>query len=331
LARFGVELLPLEAYWKTVYYAILAERAGFDYILVTDHFNNRNVYVTLTAIANHTEKIKLGPGVTNPYLIHPAMTAQAVASLSELAPGRVVCGIGAGDKTTLDKVLPDRAPPVASVTEAVRLIRGLLAGEKVSVEGRLLHVSKIRLNFTPQGHIPILIGAQGPKMLTLAAELGDGVLINASHPKDIRSALERVKEGLAKVGRRREELEVVAATSISIHRDRGKAIKAATPVVAFIVAGSPSRVLQEHGISEADAAAIREAVQKGDWATAFGKVSPEMLAAFTIAGTPEYCAERVSELLELGVDTVIVGSPIGPNIRKAIDLLGREVLPRLST
>ncbi len=101
MVEFGIEFVPQNPYWKTTFFAMQAEKMGFDYTWITDHFNNRNVYVSLSMVANYTDKIKLGPGVTNPYLSHPVVTAQAVATLTELAPGRIVCGLGVGDKTTL--------------------------------------------------------------------------------------------------------------------------------------------------------------------------------------------------------------------------------------
>lgn len=67
MAEFGIEFVPRDLYWKTTYYAIQAEKAGFTYLWITDHFNNRNVYVALSIISAYTDKIKFGPGVTNPY------------------------------------------------------------------------------------------------------------------------------------------------------------------------------------------------------------------------------------------------------------------------
>ena len=85
MVEFGIEFVPRDLYWKTTFYAIQAEKIGFDYLWITDHFNNRNVYVSLAIASAYTERIKFGPGVTNPYLVHPMVTAQAVATLNEIA------------------------------------------------------------------------------------------------------------------------------------------------------------------------------------------------------------------------------------------------------
>lgn len=325
MPKFGVEFVPMDVYWKTLYYATLAETKGFDYVWITDHYNNRNVYVILTALAMNTSKIKFGPGVTNPYLIHPVMTAQAMQSLNELAPNRVVCGIGAGDKTTLDMITKERPKPLSAVKDAVQIIRELSTKGFVSIDGKAFKVKGARFNFKPSP-IPIFIGAQGPKMLDLATMLGDGVLINASHPSDFEKALAIVKESASKYGKDLSKMEIVGATSVSIAKDTKSALKAARPVVAFIVAGAPTKLLEEHGINPEDGAKISNAIAKGDWKTAFSSVSKEMYDAFCIAGTPNQVIERIDKLFKLGLTLIIAGSPIGPDVKSSIELFSKEVI-----
>jgi len=327
MVKFGIEFVPMDLYWRTTFYTIQAEKAGFDYVWITDHFNNRNVYVTLTCIALHTNKIKMGPGVTNPYLVNPVMTAQSVASISEIAPNRVTLGIGAGDKTTLSLLGVEIKSPLTAIRESVEIIRSLITTGKAKYSGKIFSVQKAKFNFKPKGKIPIYIGAQGPKMLELAAKIGDGILINASHPKDIGDAFQYIKSGAEKANRKLEEIDVAAYTSFSVHEKEKKAIKAATPVVAFIVSGSPEPVLEKHEISIEDAMAIKKALEAGNWGEAFSKVTPEMIDAFSISGTPETCIERINELIKLGVSQFVVGSPIGPNVREAIDLISKEIIP----
>jgi 5,10-methylenetetrahydromethanopterin reductase len=327
LAKFGVEFVPQEAYWKTTYYAMLAEKSGYDYVWITDHFNNRNVFTTLTTILNYTGRVKIGPGVTNPYVLHPIGTAQTMASLAEMAPGRVVCGIGSGDKTTLEMANIPHEKPLATIRESTQIIRDITAGKRVNLDGRIYKISGVKLNFKIPEPVPVFIGAQGPKMLSLAAEIGDGVLINASNPKDFETALTHIGDGLAKAGKKRDDIEVVAATAFSIDTDPEKARQAAVPVVAFIVAGCPTPILEKHGISVEAAAGIKDLIVKGDWGNLFGRVTPEMMEAFSIYGTSNVCIEKIDRLLKMGVTVFITGSPIGPKIHKSIELFSREVLP----
>jgi 5,10-methylenetetrahydromethanopterin reductase len=331
MVEFGVEFVPMDAYWKTTFYAIQAEKVGFDCLWITDHFNNRNVYVSLAMVAAYTEKIKFGPGVTNPYLVHPVVTAQAIATLNEIAPGRVICGLGVGDKTTLQMLGVEQIKPLATIRETVRVIREVVSGKTLEMQGEIFKVSRAKLNFKVANPIPIFIGAQGPKMLTLAAEIGDGVLINASHPRDVENAVKFVHEGVEKAGKKLEELSISAYTSFSIASDYEKALKAVVPVVAYIVAGAPEIILERHGISAELAGKVRDAIVHAQWKEAFSYVDNNMVEAFSICGTPETCIEKVDKLLKVGVNQIVAGSPIGPNVRKAINMIASEVFPHFKS
>jgi 5,10-methylenetetrahydromethanopterin reductase len=330
MRRFGVEFVPQDLYWRTAFYVMQAEKRGFDFAWITDHFNNRNVYLSLGFLAAYTNRIKLGLGVTNPYLVHPAVAAQSVSTLNEMAPGRVVLGMGAGDKTTLDMVGVEQEAPLTTVQEAVEVIRKFIARDPSSFEGKFFHKREgSRLNFKVQDRIPIYVGAQGPKMLALAGRIGDGVLINASHPMDVKSALVNVEKGLKEGNRSTTDFEIAAYTSFSIARRVEDARGAAAPAVAFIVAGCPPQLLKSHSIPLEAAEKIKAALVKRNWGEAFSSVTYEMTEAFSICGTPEVCAEKVDTLFKLGITQFVAGSPLGPRARESIELLGKEVLPAL--
>ncbi|MFA5366039.1 MAG: 5,10-methylenetetrahydromethanopterin reductase [Candidatus Bathyarchaeia archaeon] len=329
MVKFGIEFVPREAYWKTVYYAIQSEKRGFDNLWITDHYNNRNVYVTLATTALYTKKIIFGPGVTNPYMVNPVMTAQSMASLDEMAPGRVVLGMGAGDITTLATTGVEAKKQLSAVVDAIAIFKKMLTGKSVKYEGNVFSVNGTKFNFKPRGQIPVYIGAQGPKMLASAGEIGDGVLINASHPKDIDYAVSQIKKGVeATPGKSMADVDVTAYTSFACDKKVDKAMGAASPVVAFIVAGSPDVVLERHGLEMEKVNTIRNALAKGNFGTAFGSVTPSMIEAFAIAGTPDQCNEKIARLLKAGITQFVVGSPIGPNVRKSIDLISESVIPQ---
>jgi len=327
MVKFGIEFVPRESYWKIIYYAIQAERGGFSNLWITDHFNNRNVYVTLTTAAIYTNKIMFGPGVTNPYMVNPVITAQAIATLNELAPRRVVLGIGAGDKTTLESVGVEMEKPLKAVQETIDIFRKITGGENVVYNGEVFKTAGAKFLFKPKGKIPVYVGAQGPKMLEFAGKIGDGVLINACHPKDVDYAVSCVKEGVKAASRNPNEVDVAAYTSFSVHDDIKKATKAAVPVVSFIAAGSPPQVLERHGIDVKKAEEIKEALKANDWGRAFSGVTSEMINAFSVCGTPDMCIERIAELLKSGISQFVVGSPIGANVREAIDLISKKIIP----
>ncbi len=329
--KFGIEFVPDSKYYEIEYYVKLAEDNGFEYTWITDHYNNRNVYAILTVLAMKTKTIKLGPGVTNPYHIHPTLTASAIATINEISGGRAVLGIGAGDKVTFDRIGLAWEKPLTRIKEAVEIIRQLHAGKSVKYDGKVFKINGARMGFktTP---IPIYIGAQGPKMLRLAAELGDGVLINASHPRDFEEAKKNIEEGLSKAGKSKDQFDTVAYASMSVDKNRDNARNAARIVVAFIVAGSPETVLQRHGIKDEDVNKVREALNRaftqGDWAGVAKSVTDEMIDCFSISGTPDDVVERINELAKVGVTQVVAGSPIGPDKAKSIKLIGKEIIPK---
>lgn len=327
--EFGVEFVPEDPIDDIAEEVKMAEESGFDYVWITDHYNNRNVYATLTRLAEETKEIKVGPGVTNVYTIHPAETASSIATIDELSGGRAILGIGPGDRTTLDALGLEWDKPLTRTREAIKIIRDLLAGEKVTLEEEKFRLQGAQLGFGPVSEIPIYVGAQGPRMLETAGELGDGALINASHPDDFEFAVKQVKKGVQKGGKSPGDVEVTAYTSFSVAEETEAAKKAATPVVAFIVAGVPDVVLERHEISKEKADEVKKPLNQGDFGTAFGSVTGEMIDAFSAYGTPEECIERVEELRKAGVTQIVTGSPIGPDKEEAIRLVGEEIIPEI--
>ncbi len=322
--EFGIELLPNVKAYEIEYYAKLAEDSGFDYVWITDHYNNRNAFVMLTALAKSTDRVRIGTGVTNPFHINPAVIASAIATINEISGGRAVLGIGAGDKFTLERIGVERKKPIKAVREAVEIIRGLLRGDVVDLKGDVFRVDKAKLSFK-SGAVPIYVGAQGPKMLKLASRIGDGVIINASHPKDVEFAVSNLEP--------KDDFEVAVCSAFSVDSNREVAIQNAKVVVAFIVSSSPKEVLERHGIDDEIAENIRrtlnEAFAKGNWRELEKVVSDEIVEVLSIVGTPEDVVERIEELKKLGVTQFVIGSPIGRDKAKAIRLIGSEVIPNL--
>ena len=322
--EFGIELTPNVKFYEIEYYAKLAEDNGFRYVWVTDHYNNRNAFVILSVLAKTTQKVRIGTGVTNPFHMNPAVIASAIATINEISNGRTVLGIGAGDKFTLEKIGIERKKPLTGVREAVQVIRMLLNGESVEFDGELFKFSGAKLTFNPRKGIPIYIGAQGPRMLKLASEIGDGVIINASHPKDVEFALRNIDM--------RKGFDIAVCSAFSIDKDRDRAIQSVKPVVAFIVAGCPNEILDRHGIDDRSVNTVRitlkEAFAKGNWKKLEEVVTDEMVDAFSISGTPDEVIGRIEELKKLGITQLIVGSPVGRDKTKAIRLVGKEIIPR---
>jgi 5,10-methylenetetrahydromethanopterin reductase len=317
--KFGIEFVPNEPISKIVKLVKLAEDVGFEYAWITDHYNNKNVYETLALIADGTETIKMGPGVTNPYVRSPAITAAAVATLDELSNGRATLGIGPGDKATFDALGIEWTKPVSTIKDAIAMMTTLMAGEKTETGAQLGGVKAV------QEKIPIYMGAQGPMMLKTAGGFSDGALINASNPKDFEAAVPMIKEGAADAGKSISDVDIAAYTCCSIDDDAGKAMGAAKIVVAFIAAGSPPPVFARHGLPTDTGAKFGAMLAKGDFGGAIGAVNDDLMEAFSVFGTPAEFVPKIEALGEMGVTQYVAGSPIGPNKEKSIKLLGEVI------
>ena len=312
--KFGIEFVPQIPLSELVDLVKLAEDVGFEYAWITDHYNNKNVYETLALLADATETIKMGPGVTNPYVRSPAISASAIATIDEISGGRATFGIGPGDKATFDALGIEWTKPVSTIKAAIADINTLLSGAKTEGGAQLGGVKAV------QEHIPIYMGAQGPKMLETAGEIADGVLINASNPKDYEAAMPMIKAGLDKAGDKTFDVGAYTATSIGPDSDAAK--NAAKIVVAFIAAGSPPPVIERHGLPDGFNTQMGDFLAKGDFGGAIGAVTDEALDAFSVCGTPDEFIPKIEGLAEMGVTQYVAGSPVGKNVEESIKLLG---------
>ena len=323
MVTFGIEFQPKYPTQELINYCKYAEENGIDYAWITDHYNNRSVFAELALIAAGTSRIKIGPGVTNAFTSSPAVIASTIATIDEVSSGRATLGIGPGDLSTLPRIGIAMETPVARLSEAVGVIRGLWTGESVdSQSNKVFKFTGAQLHFKPrQKNIPVYIGAQGEKMLETAGKIGDGVLINASSPKDFAFAVPIIKKAAGD-----KKFDVAAYTSFAIDQDSKKAKSAVRPVVAFIAAGSPMPVLQRHGLDLDAVSTIKAGIAKGDFKTAFGAVNDAMIDAFSIYGTPKELNAKIDGLKEMGCTQIIAGSPIGPNMNNGIRLIGKYVI-----
>jgi 5,10-methylenetetrahydromethanopterin reductase len=334
----GVELTPEVPLDRVVELAERAQSAGFEAALVTCHYFNRDPFVAADRIAGGTN-LRVGPAAANPYDVHPVPLASRVATLQEATGGRAVMGIAPGDRSTLYDLGVKRPRPLRRTLETIRVARRLWAGGSVDHDGTF-RANDAELTYAVD-RPSVYVGAQGPDMIRMSAKHADGVLINAAHPRDFSWASERVEEGLSArddaVGDRDENgdtggnsdaFDAVAYASLSVAEDGDRAREAARPPVAFIVGGAADPVLDRHDVDRDRAREVSALLEAGDLRAAFDAVTPRMIDAFAVAGTPESTADRLEAILD-HVDSVVVGSPLGPDPETAIRLAGR-ILRRIA-
>ena len=296
--KFDIAILATEPLPVVVRQVQLAERLGYDTAWITDsHLVCRELWVTLAACATATSRIRLGPGVTVPHSRHVSVTAGAIATLAELAPGRVVIGVGTGGSSaqTMGLSLAEvgkAARLESTATTLRRLLRGEPARFDTGADGRLAWLQA-------PAAIPIYLAGSGPRMLETAGRLGDGAIIYATvSPEVLSVAVERVASGARAAGRSPDDVDIALWAPMSIGRDRERARDHARGRVA-----SACRHPLPVRLSDDDEAAmrrVREAYDAYQHATAASKhselVPDRLVDLMALAGTPEDVASQVQKL-----------------------------------
>jgi 5,10-methylenetetrahydromethanopterin reductase len=333
--RFSVRFnndLPVGDY---VELARAAERAGFDQFWVSDDLFLRSVWVILSAVALATERIGIGTCIVNPYTLHPAEMAMAAGTLDELSNGRLCLGISSGASDFLEWVGISPARPVGTVRDAVQTLRSLFAGRAVQQTSTIDSSGQVVNGWTPAAYlrfatraIPIYIGAMGPAMLRSIGRIADGGLPLLFPPEHFSQAMGYIREGLAQSGRSEDAVDVAACIWCSVAADPQAAEDALRDKIAYYGHSLSPLILTALGVSRAEFAPIQRAiVVDRNPAAARAMVSPAMLR-IGVVGSPADLIPRLEGLVAMGARHLSFGPPLRPEPLAAIDLLGREVLPR---
>src|SRR5581483_5352240 len=188
------------------------------------------------AFAATTSRIKVGSGVVNTWTRNVGLLAATFVTLDDLAPGRVMLGLGAWWEPLASKVGVDRRKPLTAMRETVEVVRRLLAMERVTFHGEFVNVTDIEIDIvhgdrSPR-RVPIYVGATGMRMMELAGEIGDGVLLNyLVGPTYDATALEHLAAGAARAGRTIDEIDRPQLVVCSLDEDRDLALDRARELV----------------------------------------------------------------------------------------------------
>jgi 5,10-methylenetetrahydromethanopterin reductase len=287
----------------------LAESLGFDTAWIADtHLVCRELWVTLAAAAAQTSRIRLGPGIAVPHTRHVSVTASAIATLHELAPGRVVLGIGTGGSAAETMGLSvAKVARVATLESMAQALRRLLGGDPM----RLDNGTEARLAWLPRPlEIPLYLAGSGPRMLDAAGRLGDGaIMYSGVAPWLVQAALRCVAAGARASGRPAGEPDIAIWAPTSIDRDRARARDHVRGRVAsalrhaFPVTWSPE--------DQAVIDQVRAAYNSYEHASAASKhrllVTDRFVDLMALAGSPEEVREQVRGLTAVaGVGRIIL-------------------------
>ncbi|RSM52801.1 glucose-6-phosphate dehydrogenase (coenzyme-F420) [Actinoplanes sp. ATCC 53533] len=308
-------------------YGIQAEQQGFDSVFVSDHLQPWRhdgghapaALPWLGALAASTERILLGTSVLTPtFRYHPAVVAQAFATLGCLAPGRVILGVGSGEslnEVPLGLQWPDGKERFARLKEAVTLIRRLWTEDRVTYEGTFYRTELATIYDKPEQPVPIYIGASGPAATRLAGRIADGFITTSGkgHELYTDTLLPAVREGAEKAARSLDDVDLMIEVKVSFDPDLEQA-RNDTHYWGALALSPEEKTGVEDPIEmqrRADALSVDRTVTR-----------------WIVSSDPDEHAAKVAEYLDMGFKHLVFHAP-GPDQDRFLRVYGEQILPRL--
>ncbi|MFI5227057.1 MAG: TIGR03842 family LLM class F420-dependent oxidoreductase [Candidatus Limnocylindrales bacterium] len=325
--QFGFTLKPDHSIERTLDLARRAEAAGFDYGWLFDsHVLWRDPYPLLTLIAGATERLRLGTCVTNPATREPSVTASALAVLDEISDGRMDLGIGRGDSAR--RVLGKPPTTMATLEEAIVVIRDLVEGRPVDFEGTTL-----QLTWAGRWKLPVWVAGYGPMALSMTGRVADGVILQMADPDLIGWFVATVREAEVAAGRPRGTVRVQAAAPAHLGdramcRERTRWFPA---LVSNHVVDLVNKYPREE-LPEALTGYVRERTgydyhhHAEVGSSNAGFVGDEVTDRFCVLGSVDEHLAKLHELAAAGVDQFNIYLMNGDE-EDVLDVYGREIVP----
>lgn len=310
-------------------YVRYAEERGFDAVWQAESRLVREATVPMAAYAAVTSRIKVGSGIVPIWTRNVGLLAATFSTLDELAPGRVMLGLGAWWEPLASKVGVDRRKPLRAMRETVEATRRLLAMERVTYHGEFVHLDDVEIDIvhgdrSPK-HVPIYIGATGMQMMELAGAIADGVLLNYMvSPAYNAQALAALAKGAEKAGRSLDDVDRPQLVVCSVDHDRDLALDRSRELLTQYLGQQP-HIMKASGV---DPALIEEIGKVLTWPAgrdeirkAMRLVPDDVVQQITASGSPEECQAKVAEYVDAGATCPIL-YPLGDDVRLMIDTFG---------
>ncbi|WP_250007007.1 glucose-6-phosphate dehydrogenase (coenzyme-F420) [Actinoplanes sp. M2I2] len=308
-------------------YGVLAEELGFDSVFVSDHLQPWRhdgghapaALPWLGALAARTERVLIGTSVLTPtFRYHPAVVAQAFATLGCLAPGRVILGVGSGEslnEVPLGLQWPDGKERFARLKEAVQLIQKLWSEDRVTYEGQFYRTENATIYDKPETQVPIYIGASGPAATRLAGRISDGFITTSGkgHALYTDTLLPAVREGAEKAGRTIDDLDLMIEVKVSFDEDDEKA-------------RNDTRHWGALALSPDEKTGVEDPIEMQRLSDA---LPVERTATRWICSSdPDEHLGKVTEYLDMGFKHLVFHAP-GPDQERFLRLYSERILPQL--
>ncbi len=317
---------PLRESIKLVQYA---EARGFEAVWQAETRLARDAVVAMAAYAAATTRIKLGSGVVNIWARNAAVLAATFLTLDDLAPDRIIAGLGPWYDPLAQQVGIVRTRPLLAMREVVETVRGLLAGKKVTMRGEFVRMMGAMLDTASQlielRTVPIYIAAGSPKMAALAGEIADGVLLNyLVSPQYNGLVMEEIERGARQAKRPLDAIDRPQLIVCSVDRDRARALQTARRLVTPYLAQQP-RLMRACGVRQELLDELAQVLSPSPTGTeideAMRLVPDDVVQMLTASGTPDEVRAKVDDYLAHGA-TCPVLYPLNDDARTVIDVFG---------
>ncbi len=307
-------------------YVQYAESRGFEAVWQAESRLVRDAIVPMAAYAAVTNHLKIGSGVINNWTRNIGLLASTFLTLDDLAPDRIICGIGAWWDPLAKNVGIDRTKPLKAMRETVTILKRLLNMERVSFDGEFIHVNGIELDVVhgrkEPRKVPVYIGATGDNMMEMTGEIADGAVLNYCVPPEYNiSALELLEAGAKKSGRKLEEIDRPQLIVCSVDHDHDQAIDTTRELLTQYLAQQP-HIAKASGVSQDVVARIQSIL---GWPATHEQISkakhlvPEdLILRITASGTPDEARKKVNEYVQNGCTCPIL-YPVGGDVHLLID------------
>jgi 5,10-methylenetetrahydromethanopterin reductase len=305
--------------------ARLADATGMESIWMSDHLCFRDSLTSSMALLASTTKIKVAPAPMSPYSRHPIISAMAIATMEEFAPGRVIASPGTGNAAALKEAGMESPRPLKTMREYVDILRRFLSGDIVDFQGEIFKVNGATMGFVPSRPIQMYITAVRPRMLRLAGEIGDGVLLSAGcAPGYIARCVGEIKKGAGRGGKSLAQCDVAGFITTAVAEDRREAIDASKMFLAYIFRNTHHAENIRMGGGKVDQEALATAVGKRDWEEARKLISDEVVFAHSVSGTAADCRKRLEQFVNGGLDLPVLLPMGSQQARKKVVELATE-------
>ena len=323
--RVALYLQDAHSLQDAIKYVQYAESRGFEAVWQAESRLVRDAIVPMAAFAATTRHIKIGSGVINNWTRNAAVTAATFLTLDDLAPDRIICGIGAWWDPLAQKVGIKREKPLLAMREVVSVVRDLLARKRVTFHGEFVHMDDVELDVVhgrkEARNVPIYIGATGPKMMTLTGEIADGAVLNyLVSPKYNEGALAQLEQGAKVAGKSLDDVDRPQLVVCSVDNDRKKALDGARKLVTQYLGQQP-HIMKASGVKQE---LLDEIAQVLTWPAteeqiedAMRLVPDDVVQLITASGSPAEVKAKVREYVAAGATCPIL-YPLG-DVRLMID------------